>query len=164
MFKFIKIDVKCPKTFKTKTVIRGYGDDDILETFLNHELADAPDGGTAWAIKCSGGGTIKRTNAEGKKKIAIYGHADLREMDLEEVRDVVAQEPDYQGYEVSVVAPPARQYRKVLREDTLHANVKDCQYAVRGAIPLRGEEITKQIAAGEKFPFKKTTPCNIGNP
>ena len=34
-----------------------------------------------------------------------------------------------------------RQYHKALRAETLSANVKECQYAVRGAIPQRGEEI-----------------------
>ena len=138
MFKFIKIDIKCPETKRIKTLIRGYGDGDILETFLRDELAEVPGGSSSWAIACSGGGTIKRTNTEGKKRIAIYGHADLRERDLDEARDLISQEPDFQGYQVSIVAPPARENRKVLREDTLHANVKDCQYAVRGAIPLRG--------------------------
>ena len=57
-----------------------------------------------------------------------------------------------------------RDYTKVLREDSIHANIKDCQYAVRGAIPIRGEAIEKEIRAGAKFPFAKTTPCNIGNP
>lgn len=138
MFKFIKINIKCPKTFKTKTLIRGYGDDDILETFLRDELAEISGGSNEWNITCSGGGTIKRTNSAGKKSIAIYGHADLRERDLDETRDVISQEPDFQGYQVSVSKPAAREYQKVLREDTLHPNVKDCQYAVRGAIPLRG--------------------------
>jgi hypothetical protein len=32
-------------------------------------------------------------------------------------------------------------YLKALREETLSNNVKECQYAVRGAIPMRGEEI-----------------------
>ena len=36
-----------------------------------------------------------------------------------------------------------RAYHKALRAETLSANVKECQYAVRGAIPQRGEEIKK---------------------
>jgi hypothetical protein len=71
-------------------------------------------------------------------------------------------EPDFEGYNVTSVE--SHNYEKVLREDTLHSTVIDCQYAVRGAIPLRGAEINKALAAGEKFPFTKTTPCNIGNP
>ena len=52
----------------------------------------------------------------------------------------------------------------MLREETLDSSIKDCQYAVRGAIPARGAEISKLMAAGQAFPFKKMTPCNIGNP
>ena len=55
-------------------------------------------------------------------------------------------------------------YVKALSEATIHQNVKDCRYAVRGAIPLRGAEIAKELKAGKKFPFEKLTPCNIGNP
>jgi hypothetical protein len=58
------------------------------------------------------------------------------------------------------------EYRKVLTKETLSPNVKECEYAVRGAIPLRGEEIKKMIIAGngDQFGFEKTLPCNIGNP
>jgi|TARA_B110000285_G_C15081012_1_gene593488 alanine transaminase len=60
---------------------------------------------------------------------------------------------------------PHAEYHKVLTKETLSPNVKECQYAVRGAIPLRGEEIKKMIAAGStEFEFEKTLPCNIGNP
>lgn len=60
----------------------------------------------------------------------------------------------------------SRGYLKVLRPDTLSANVKECQYAVRGAIPMRGEEIRAQLRQGhgDLYPFSKTTPMNIGNP
>ena len=51
-------------------------------------------------------------------------------------------------------------------ETTLSTNVKECQYAVRGAIPLRGAEIQAQLREGhgDLFNFKATTPMNIGNP
>ena len=58
----------------------------------------------------------------------------------------------------------ARDYNKVLTEASIANAVKDCQYAVRGAIPIRGEAIERAIKAGEKFAFPRTTPCNIGNP
>ena len=57
------------------------------------------------------------------------------------------------------------QYFKVLREEALSSNVKECQYAVRGAIPMKGEEIKKRIKNGDlSFPFPQVTPLNIGNP
>lgn len=59
-----------------------------------------------------------------------------------------------------------RTYQKTLRLDTLSNNVKECQYAVRGAIPIRGEEINLELTTGKaaNYNFTKTTPCNIGNP
>ena len=41
------------------------------------------------------------------------------------------------------------------------------EYAVRGQIPLRGEEIMKVIEKGEghtHYQFAETTALNIGNP
>lgn len=58
-------------------------------------------------------------------------------------------------------------YHKALREETLSSNVKECEYAVRGAIPIRGEAIKKELESnpeGHGYPFDKITPCNIGNP
>ena len=59
-----------------------------------------------------------------------------------------------------------RGYVKVLNEATLSRNVKECQYAVRGAIPLRGAEIDEQLRQGhgDLYNFEKLTPMNIGNP
>lgn len=45
-------------------------------------------------------------------------------------------------------------------------HVKEAQYAVRGAIPIRGQEITIDLRTCEadKYPFKETAFLNIGNP
>jgi hypothetical protein len=42
----------------------------------------------------------------------------------------------------------SKEYHKALTQETLSPNVKECQYAVRGAIPQRGEEIKKLLVAG----------------
>ena len=56
-------------------------------------------------------------------------------------------------------------YRKVLQQSSFSNNVKDTQYAVRGAISMKGEEIKNRIKNGDlSYPFKKITPLNIGNP
>jgi len=48
---------------------------------------------------------------------------------------------------------------------SLPNHVVKAEYAVRGAIPLRGAEIMREIKAGTgKYPFTKTTQLNIGNP
>jgi alanine transaminase len=49
--------------------------------------------------------------------------------------------------------------------NSLPNNVIKAEYAVRGAIPIRGAEIMKEIESGStKYPFKQTTQLNIGNP
>jgi len=47
--------------------------------------------------------------------------------------------------------------------------VRDAEYAVRGKIPLRGEEISKILKSADHpdrslYTFKQTTSLNIGNP
>ena len=56
-------------------------------------------------------------------------------------------------------------YKKVLTSKTVGRNVLDCEYAVRGAIPILAEKITHELAAGSnKYKFDSITSCNIGNP
>ena len=60
---------------------------------------------------------------------------------------------------------PSRGYQPVL--NSLSKNVISAEYAVRGQIPLRGEEIMSVISKGEgvnHFQFGETTALNIGNP
>jgi aspartate/methionine/tyrosine aminotransferase len=53
----------------------------------------------------------------------------------------------------------------VLQKDTLSDQVKNTEYAVRGKIPLRGEEIQNDLRTGKgKYNFTSTTSLNIGNP
>jgi len=57
-----------------------------------------------------------------------------------------------------------RTYTKVL--SSMGKNVIEANYAVRGAIPIRGAEITKELktAKAGTFDFKETVSLNIGNP
>ena len=49
--------------------------------------------------------------------------------------------------------------------DTINQNVKDMQYAVRGAIVAKAGEIEADLAANPgKYPFDKIVMCSIGNP
>jgi alanine transaminase len=59
---------------------------------------------------------------------------------------------------------PARGYKKVLSSIADH--VLNTDYAVRGAIPIRGAEITEQLKTAPEgtFPFTSTAYLNIGNP
>lgn len=60
---------------------------------------------------------------------------------------------------------PLRNYIKVLQKDSLSDNVKKSEYAVRGKIPMRGEEIQTELNNGVgNYPFTATTSLNIGNP
>lgn len=62
------------------------------------------------------------------------------------------------------MAPRDPSYR-VLTNATINKNVLEAQYAVRGAIPLRAEELRDQLDAGDKsLPFDTVVSCNIGNP
>ena len=57
-----------------------------------------------------------------------------------------------------------RSYQKVLQ--SLSRSVIDAKYAVRGAIPIRGEQIKQDMEAGngDKYPFDNISAFNIGNP
>lgn len=59
--------------------------------------------------------------------------------------------------------PMALKARKFLDISNLPSTVKNCQYAVRGQIPLRAQQITKEIESGKRYPFKKVTFCNVCN-
>ena len=53
---------------------------------------------------------------------------------------------------------------KVLNEETVGQNIKNTEYAIRGYIVQKADEISERLKKGEKFPFKKLLFCNIGNP
>ncbi|BGP19593.1 hypothetical protein JCM10213_009314 [Rhodosporidiobolus nylandii] len=56
---------------------------------------------------------------------------------------------------------------RVLTNQSINKNVLEAQYAVRGAIPLRAEELREVLdAKGEDagLPFDTVVNCNIGNP
>jgi alanine transaminase len=63
-------------------------------------------------------------------------------------------------------APPRDPEFRVLTKQTLNKHVLEAQYAVRGAIPLRAEELREQIEEGKggDLPFDEVVSCNIGNP
>ncbi|GAA5926019.1 pyridoxal phosphate-dependent aminotransferase [Sporobolomyces koalae] len=63
-------------------------------------------------------------------------------------------------------APPRDPEFRVLTKQTLNKHVLEAQYAVRGAIPLRAEELREQLENGEgsDLPFNEVVSCNIGNP
>lgn len=53
---------------------------------------------------------------------------------------------------------------RVVTPKTMNAAVQAAEYAVRGAIPLRAEELREQLEAGDMLPFERVINCNIGNP
>lgn len=48
--------------------------------------------------------------------------------------------------------------------ETLNPKLVKMEYAVRGRLVLRAEELGKRLSAGETLPFKDLVYCNIGNP
>ncbi|GAA5826648.1 hypothetical protein JCM11251_002834 [Rhodosporidiobolus azoricus] len=62
---------------------------------------------------------------------------------------------------------PRRPEERVLTNQTICPAVREAQYAVRGAIPLRAEELREQLEEKGKdagLPFDTVVSCNIGNP
>ena len=54
---------------------------------------------------------------------------------------------------------------RVVTKSTMNKAVMEAQYAVRGAIPLRAEELRDELHSGKShLPFEKIVSCNIGNP
>lgn len=56
---------------------------------------------------------------------------------------------------------------RVLTNERINKHVLEAQYAVRGAIPLRAEELREQLeenGADAGLPFDSVVSCNIGNP
>ena len=55
--------------------------------------------------------------------------------------------------------------RRALTIDTINKNIIEAQYAVRGTIVARAEDIVAELNAGStQYPFKNVVMCNIGNP
>mmetsp|Transcript_17397 Transcript_17397/g.48908 ORF Transcript_17397/g.48908 Transcript_17397/m.48908 type:complete len:148 (+) Transcript_17397:96-539(+) len=53
---------------------------------------------------------------------------------------------------------------EVFSVDTMNANLRKMQYAVRGVVVARAEEHKETLCAGAELPFKEIIHCNIGNP
>lgn len=61
--------------------------------------------------------------------------------------------------------PASSQPFSTLTEELLPKHVLECKYAVRGAVLLRAEELSRKLqVAPSTVPFKRIVPCNIGNP
>ncbi|KAI8610844.1 pyridoxal phosphate-dependent transferase [Chytriomyces sp. MP71] len=59
----------------------------------------------------------------------------------------------------------ARQVARVMRADTIQRDIVKVEYAVRGEIAIRAEQLRKQLSdAPGSLPFTRITNCNIGNP
>lgn len=52
---------------------------------------------------------------------------------------------------------------RILDLNNMNKNVKEMEYAVRGPLLLRAQEIDKELAAGKTKPFKQTLKANVGD-
>eukprot|EP00761_Pharyngomonas_kirbyi_P000831 gb/GECH01000832.1/.p1 GENE.gb/GECH01000832.1/~~gb/GECH01000832.1/.p1 ORF type:complete len:483 (+),score=112.94 gb/GECH01000832.1/:1-1449(+) len=52
----------------------------------------------------------------------------------------------------------------ILTKDNLNQELLEAQYAVRGEVVLRSQELRAALKNGDKLPFDELIPCNIGNP
>lgn len=57
----------------------------------------------------------------------------------------------------------ANRMQKTLTLDTINPNVKKMQYAVRGPLVIRANEIEKELENGAKKPFEDVIKANIGD-
>ncbi|CAG8755812.1 2301_t:CDS:2, partial [Dentiscutata heterogama] len=57
-------------------------------------------------------------------------------------------------------------YSKILTFETINPHIKNVEYAVRGELAIRAEEIKEELArnGSGKFGFNTVVNCNIGNP
>ncbi|KAF9963536.1 hypothetical protein BGZ70_007347 [Mortierella alpina] len=53
---------------------------------------------------------------------------------------------------------------KILTSDNIHPFVRKAEYAVRGELAIRSEDLKIELAKGAALPFKRVVGCNIGNP
>ncbi|KAI9312944.1 pyridoxal phosphate-dependent transferase [Dichotomocladium elegans] len=54
---------------------------------------------------------------------------------------------------------------KVLTVDKINPNLREMEYAVRGRLAIRAEELRDELQKpGANLPFKQVVNCNIGNP
>lgn len=55
-------------------------------------------------------------------------------------------------------------YEKVMTINSINPLVKNVEYAVRGKLAIRAEEIKQELEEGKEYPFGRVVNCNIGNP
>ncbi|KAF8938632.1 hypothetical protein BGZ58_000445 [Dissophora ornata] len=53
---------------------------------------------------------------------------------------------------------------KILTSKNMNAQVLKAEYAVRGELAIRSEELKHELTKGVKHPFTRVVACNIGNP
>ncbi|KAJ8653842.1 hypothetical protein O0I10_010523 [Lichtheimia ornata] len=53
---------------------------------------------------------------------------------------------------------------KVLTVESMNPQIRNAEYAVRGALPIRAEALSKELQANKNKGFDRVVFCNIGNP
>lgn len=78
----------------------------------------------------------------------------------------VAASPPSGGTATSALINSSTTYERVLtQKNGINSHVVQAEYAVRGVIPVRAQQIKLALNnAQHKFPFERVTFCNIGNP
>ena len=62
------------------------------------------------------------------------------------------------------IGSAVRRYSKVLTKNNINPHINEFQYAVRGPIAIRANQIVRDLEKGEKYPFDEIVQLNIGNP
>jgi len=68
------------------------------------------------------------------------------------------------GFTKPIMALGLARLGSKLNLDNINPRLLKAQYAMRGRLVLRAEELQKQLKAGKTLPFKSIISCNLGNP
>ena len=60
--------------------------------------------------------------------------------------------------------PTLRSFSSRITIDSINQHIRTADYAVRGEVVIRANEIDAEMKKGKKFPFDSLLYCNVGNP
>ena len=63
-----------------------------------------------------------------------------------------------------IALPTLRSFSTRITIDNINQHIRTADYAVRGEVVIRANEIENEMKKGKKFPFDSLLYCNVGNP
>ncbi|TPX49322.1 hypothetical protein CcCBS67573_g10166, partial [Chytriomyces confervae] len=108
---------------------------------------------------------LKESNSDASAYLTVYPFQGLDWATTSQV-NLILRVTMVQVEEKSIeMQRTAKQASKVLRVESMQKDIVRVEYAVRGEIAIRAEELRKQLSVSpNSLPFTRITNCNIGNP